>query len=117
GGDAGARRGRSRLCQQRVEEDDAARTAESGDVGVHLPRAAAGVGDEHVSDGGARPLRESLEISSERRVTERREAVEEGLDGDGGEEGGEENCERGAACRREGPEPGERPGEADKAEQ
>src|SRR4051794_13151510 len=44
--------------QQRVEDDDATRAADAGDVGIHLRRAAAGVGDEHLSHRDAGTLRE-----------------------------------------------------------
>ena len=90
-------------AEERVPDDDAARTAEAGDVGVRLARAPARVRDENACDGDAGPLREATQIGGERLLAKRLEAVEERLQQDRRDEP-EEQRQRRCGCR-----PGERP--------
>ena len=84
----------SAASQQRVEDDDAARAADAGDVRVHLGRAAAGIGDEHVPHRDTGSLRELAQARRERLVVERPEAVEEGLEDDRSDEREQEHGQR-----------------------
>ena len=76
----------ARRREQRVVEHDAPRPAEPRHVRIHLRRAAARVGDEHVADRHAGALGERAQLGRELLVLERPEAVEERLEHDGRDE-------------------------------
>ena len=92
--------------QQGVEEDDPARRAEAGEVGVSVRRAAAAVHHEQALGGEAGARHQGADAGFERRVGERLETIEERRD-----QGRHEHQRDQVECRPRGPgpEPPERP--------
>lgn len=87
--------GRRRLGDERVEEDDAARRAEPGDVCVQLRRPLARVGDEDLAHRHARVRGEPQHGVPELGVLERPEAVEDRLEHDRRDEAQQQDEQRG----------------------
>ena len=103
---------------ERVEEDDPARGAETGDVGVQLRRALAGVRDEHLPNRDVGIVAQLQHRVAQARVLERAELVEDRLEHDRRDEAEQEHDEGAAGRGHERPggreglraedEPGER---------
>ena len=101
--DHGQDLGLARLLDERVEEHDPPRRAETGDVRVQLRRPPAGVGDEHLAHGDPERISQPQHRVAEPRVLERAELVEDRLEHDGRDEAEQEHEERGAARGNERP--------------
>jgi hypothetical protein len=82
---------RAASLQQRVEQDDAAGSAQARDVRVALPRPPARVGDEHALDRNARALGQRSQLPRQVGVGERAKAVEDRLEDDRREEADDEH--------------------------
>jgi hypothetical protein len=92
-----------RLCEEGVEEDEAARSAEAGDVRIQLVRSAARVRDQDPPDRDPCPGGKPLQAAGQLSIREGREAAEDRLQEDGGDEAQGEDDESGRGGDDHGP--------------
>ena len=107
----------ARPLDERVEEHDAPRRAEPGDVRVQLRRPAARIGDEHLANRHARAIRKPEHGIPKPGVLEGPEAVEHGFEHDGRDEAEQEDEERGSDSRQREARPKERRGRSRRGRQ